>query len=352
MTFLHRLFGRASGPPRLAHTLALEAHPIGLAFGHGGRRLFVLSGEGALLQIDLEAGTLVSSLQAHAHGALALARDEADRFVASGGMDGKVCVFDAQTGALTREVVLAEGAWVEHLAWCGDTLVAAHAKHVSLIAPGGTTRSLGAHASTVAGLSVWGPSTHGPARLAVARFGGADLWRPDAPAEAPHALEWPSSLVSIAWSPDGRFLAAGCQDHAVHFWRLASTEGEERDSMLGGYASKPKVIAWAPGSDWLATASGPDVVLWSFVGEGPEGTSPLQLRGHAAPVSALAFTCDEALLLSGGRDGRLCVWRSGVEAAALAQFELGGCVEAIACSDDGAWIAAASSTGTVQWLRR
>lgn len=341
MGFFDKLFGKQP-PPSLGARAEIEGHPVGLAFAAGDRKLATLTGEGCLVVIDVRAGAASSRALVHEAGGLCLAVDASTGRIATGGMDGRVRVTDASSGAIEREATLGARGWVEQLAWWDTTLVCAHGKDVSLVRPDGSVTRLGSHASTVAGLSLVGD------RLAVARFGGADVWALDDLARAPTALAWPSSLVSIAWSPDLRFLAAGCQDSALHFWRMPSGT----DSMMGGYPAKPKIIAWAPQSDWLATAGGPEVIVWSFAGQGPEGTTPLQLRAHAQNVSALAFSSDGKLLVSGGRDGLVCVWRSGVEAEPVARFEVGGVIEAVALSDDGAWIAAASSEGAVQLLRR
>jgi WD40 repeat protein len=341
MGFFDKLFGKKA-PPTLAATAAIEGHPVGLAFAAGDRKLAALTGEGCLVVIDVKSGAASARSLVHEEGGLCLAVDASTGRIATGGMDGRVRVTDASSGAIERQAVLSAGAWVEHLAWWETTLVCAHGKRVCLLDPRGEIRVLGDHASTVAGLSVVGD------RLAVARFGAADLWALGGKPEGPTALEWPSSLVSIAWSPDLRFLAAGCQDNALHFWRMPS----RADSMMGGYPSKPKVLAWHPSSEWLATAGGPDVVVWRFAAEGPEGTTPLQLRAHTKNVSALAFSADAKLLVSGGREGLVCVWASGVEAEPVARFEIGGVIEHVAISDDGAWIAAASSEGSVAILRR
>ena len=154
--------------------------------------------------------------------------------------------------------------------------------------------------------------------------------------------------MSIAWSPGERFLAAGCQDNALHFWRMPKGD----DSMMGGYASKPKVLAWSPRGETLATAGGEDVVVWSFRGAGPEGTTPVQLRAHTRAVASLAWSPDGKLLASGGRDGALCVFSADREAPPLARLELGGTVEQVAFSSDGAWLAAATSLGSLHLVRR
>ncbi|MBN8611035.1 MAG: hypothetical protein J0L92_10650 [Deltaproteobacteria bacterium] len=340
MGFFDKLFGKSA--PSLAGRVAIDGHPVGLAFAAGDRKLAVLTGEGALTVIDVKTASVVSTTVAHDEGGLALAVDASTSRIATSGMDGRARVVDASSGVIEREGVLGEHVWIEHLAWWNTTLVCAHGKRVSSIDRAGLVQTIGDHATTVGGLSIVDD------RLAVARFGGADVWSLGAKVEGPVVLEWPSSLVAIAWSPDLRFLAAGCQDSSLHFWRMPSRS----DSMMGGYETKPKLLAWSPDSAWLATAGGRDVVVWSYVGEGPEGTTPLQLRGHDANISALSYASDGKILVSGGRDGRVCVWRGGTEGEAVARLDVGGVIERIAISDDGAWIAAASSEGGVHLFRR
>jgi WD40 repeat protein len=351
MGFFDKVFGARTPGFAPTGTLVLGGHPVGLAFVAADRKLAALTGEGTLVLADVGTCSERARVSAHEAGALALAVDASTSRVATGGMDGHVRVHDASTGALAWEASVAPaGRWVEHLAWWDARVLAAQGRSVAVASRDGVERTLGPHASTVAGLSVG--SVEGSPLLAVARFGGADVWDLAAPSTspsaAPRALEWPSSLVSIAWSPDGRFLAAGCQDSALHFWRMPAGD----DSMMGGYASKPKVLAWSPRGDALASAGGEDVVVWSFRGAGPEGTTPLQLRGHARTVTALAWSPDGKHLASGGRDGALLVFATSGEAPPVARLELGGSVEHVAFSADGAWLAATSSEGTLQIVRR
>jgi hypothetical protein len=345
VSLLDKIFGRRDAFEGVA-TLDLGGHPVGLAFAAADRKLVALTGEGTLRIVDVHAGAEVHHLEAHRDGALALAVDRAGARVATGGLDGHVRVYDVTSGALVRDVAVAEGRWVEHLAWWDDALVAAHGRVVSVIGRDGTIRMLGPHASTVAGLAL-GRGAGGEPTLAVARFGGLDLHALDRDAPV-RALAWPSSLVSVAWSPDARYVAAGCQDNALHFWRMPGGD----DSMMDGYPGKPKVLAWSPRSEALATAGGEDVVVWSFRGAGPEGTTPLQLHGHTRPVTSLAWSADARLLASGARDGDCCVFDARTEAAPLARITLGGSVEQVAFSSDGRWLAAASSEGAVRLLRR
>jgi WD40 repeat protein len=58
----------------------------------------------------------------------------------------------------------------------------------------------------------------------------------------------------------------------------------------------------------LATGGSEEVTVWSFKGNGPEGTSPLSLKLHKKPITTLAFAHRGMNLASGSRDGAVVLW--------------------------------------------
>jgi len=148
-------------------------------------------------------------------------------------------------------------------------------------------------------------------------------------------LDWKCSMLGVAWSRDGRFVASGAQDGTVHFWRLSSG----KDSMMTGYATKPTALAWSADSRWLATGGGETITVWPFDGRGPERRAPRSLEAHADPISALAFAPQGRLLAAGCRGGALSLWELPGDAP-LATFLVGARVEALAWAGRDRLIAA------------
>ncbi len=105
-------------------------------------------------------------------------------------------------------------------------------------------------------------------------------------------------------SPDGDIVACGSQDNSVHFWRRSTDE----DSEMTGYPGKPSHLAFDHTGTVLATGGSDRVTVWSFQGDGPEGTVPGELMLHTEPISCLAFSHGEMLLASGSRDGSVFSW--------------------------------------------
>jgi WD40 repeat protein len=328
-----KLMGKttARGP---SWTRTIEDHPVGLAYALGGKSLVVLTGGGSLLVLDAKSGETQRTIVVHEAGALTMACDGAR--VVTGGMDGKACLVDLASGTITHRLE-ADAEWVEHVAIGSDgSFAIAAGKLVRWIGADGTLLAkLGPHASTVNGLS-FSPDA---SKLAAARYGGVDLWKRDG--EKDRELAWKSSLVSVAWQPKDRFIAGGCQDNAVHFWRLETND----DSMMGGYAAKPKAIAWSYDGTSLATGGGEEIVVWSFRGRGPEGTSPIQLRGHTKLVTTIVAAPSDHRFASGGRDGLFCVWRPQRSETPIAQHAMSAPVAHVAFASDGSSAAAADEKG-------
>jgi WD40 repeat protein len=157
------------------------------------------------------------------------------------------------------------------------------------------------------------------------------------------AYDWAGACLTASWSADGRVLASGMQDGSLHFWRLAAGE----QSQMRGYGAKVSQTSWSANSRYLASAATEKLVVWDFSGRGPEGTAPIELNGHSARVTSLAFRPAGAHLVSGGRDWRLMLWRPGAHLDPEDAHLLGGEVVLLSWSRDGRWLAAGDSDGTL-----
>jgi WD40 repeat protein len=168
----------------------------------------------------------------------------------------------------------------------------------------------------------------------------------DAPTgELRQKLEWKGSLVSMVLSPDGDIVACGSQDNSVHFWRRST----EQDSMMAGYPGKPSALAFNDTGTLLATGGGEAVTVWSFQGDGPEGTRPGVLDLHVQPITNLAFAHRGMRLASGARDGAVVVWalRSNGEGYVVGAAVVADVVAKVAWRPDGRALAALDARGGV-----
>ncbi len=267
-----------------------------------GSLLVVGDAAGGLFGFDGKSGTVRwQHPQAHPTGLLALAvQNSPGKHFATGGQDGRLLIWDAEEGTLVKTIEFGSG-WVEHLAWSADGrhLAASLSRRVHVFnAEGEEVWQSEDHPSTVSALA-WAST----GELATACYGRVSFFD-GASGTLNQKLEWKGSLVSLALSSDGNIVACGSQDKTVHFWRRSTAE----DSEMCGYPEKPASLAFDDSDTLLATGGGETVTVWSFEGDGPEGTSPGVLQLHVQSITSLTFASGRRRLASGARDGAVIVW--------------------------------------------
>jgi WD40 repeat protein len=140
--------------------------------------------------------------------------------------------------------------------------------------------------------------------VSTASFGGVAVWG-TSDGQLKRTLEYKNPLISLSWSPDLRWAAAGTQDQGIHIWR---TTHQPDEMQMTGFASKVREMGWHKGSRWFVTGGAPEVAVWDCGGPGPAGREPRQLVWHEGNVSAIACQHRGPLAASGSRDGGLAIW--------------------------------------------
>jgi WD40 repeat protein len=116
-----------------------------------------------------------------------------------------------------------------------------------------------------------------------------------------------TNLEMLSLSPDGTLVAA-CQsgDSSIQVWSVA-TRKKRLEIQTQGKSSRRLRVAWSPDSRMLAVGGLADdhrIQIW----ETTAGRIRLELPGHGAAVTSLAFSPDGHRLLSGSWDTTVLVW--------------------------------------------
>jgi WD40 repeat protein len=152
-----------------------------------------------------------------------------------------------------------------------------------------------------------------------------------------------AGVFSVAFSPDGHWLASASADHTVRLWDLLQPGVPPR--ILRGHKEEVWAVRFSPDSRMLASGSADRIIrLWSI--QAPM-TAPTLYQGHANGVLAVAFSPDGHTLASASADATLRLWNSfDASAPPVILHGHSGPVYSVAFSPDGSTLASASA----DWL--
>jgi WD40 repeat protein len=117
-----------------------------------------------------------------------------------------------------------------------------------------------------------------------------------------------SAVLSISFSPDGKTLASTSnmefQDATIKLWDVNTGQCKQNlgQSLVALRASS---VAFSPDGEYLASGHiDTSICIWHL----PSQQLKYTLKGHSWEVSSVAFTPDGQLLVSGGMDGVIMTW--------------------------------------------
>lgn len=330
------------GPVGVA-TLGDYIHRV--AFSADGSLLAACSASGQVgvwQAPSLKASCLITG---HEQPALTLAWHPTRHELATGGQDGLVRLWDADTG---EEIALlpvgAPQVWVEHVAWSpdGKFLAASAGKGLRIwrVPPGAlpqTACEVPAHKTTISALT-WMSRGNG---VVTSCYGGAWLWtigqeKPVRP------FPYDGALLSIAVSPTGEYVASGNLDGSVHLFRTDN----EQDWHMSGYPVKVTAVRFDHNGLNLFTASGPALVSWNM--KKFEGTGGRLFKGHLGWIQEIACHPSRSIVATVGEDGLLCLWGAQSTKPLLSQaVNQSGGLSCVAWSSNGTWLATGTNDGAV-----
>ncbi len=350
------------GGPLTGHTAAVTS----VAFSPDGKVLATGSSDGTDRLWDVTTGGLASSpLTGHSGAVTSVAFSRNGKILATGSKDGTARLWDVATGRQVGGPLTGHAGPVTSVAFSADgkTLatgssdgtvwlwdIASHQRIGSAVGiPQSPVTSV---AFSPDGKTLATASSKTPAQQSILdSTGPVWLWNVATHQRIGGALPGATGPVtSVAFSPDGKLLAAGTTAGEVWSWDTATGHLSSLGAIgVGGGYSAITSVAFRPHSRTLAVGSLDHTVrLWQM------GPVRQQLLGGpftnpTGPVTSVAFSADGKTLATGSSDGTARLWdvatRQQIGEPLTGQA---GPVTSVAFSPDGTTLATGSDDHTVR----
>ncbi len=290
---------------------------------------------------------VIETVLGHDGAVTAVSTTRDGRYIASGGADGNVRIWDTYTGTMTAKLTGHQGG-VQHVSFSPPgNVLATSDRHggvkIHRVPGGGLLAELQSKGATVSSLA-FGPLGD---RLAGSTSDGRiilwDLWTNKKMGEL--SERWPpDGALSVVFHPEGKLVAAGTTE-SVTLWNIEEKSIQKR---YGEYfPTRIHALAFSPdGRKLLSGGSDNSARMWKIsTGEQVRVFGP-----HTGPVTSVAFGFNGKLAVTSAPNDNIKIWNASTGGLLLSLGDPKQTPGNVSITSDGRTLASARKDGTVDLL--
>src|SRR3989338_8504092 len=151
-----------------------------------------------------------------------------------------------------------------------------------------------------------------------------------------------SRVLSVAFSPDGQYIASGSDGRTIKLWNATS---HQLLRTFNNYSGNISSVTFSPNGRYIASGSDDMTIkLWDTI----SGQLLHTFRGHTDRVNSVAFSPDGRYIASGSDDMTIKLWNTKTHALLYTFRGHTKWVKSVAFSHDGKYITSLSNDNTVK----